>query len=388
MTLLQRIVDRLTGSRRTLPQLTLILIAGAAVYANSFRVGFVMDDYAVISSYGPRGVVDILLHGGPRRVADATFALNYALHGQEVAGYHAVNLLIHLAAAVTLYYLAAASLAALRQSFSLHGEESAGERLVPFAAVLLFAVHPLQTQAVTYIVQRYTCLATLLYLLAAFLFIRTRLAFDRGGLSPRTLAAAGGTVAAGVLALGSKQIAATLPLMLLMLEVLIFRGRLLGRRFFILCGTALLLAAAALLFAWRALSPAEMLTALNNATSEHHNLSRSGYFFTQLRVVGTYLRLLVLPYGQSIFHDYPFSRSFLSLPVVAAAALHLSLLGCCAALIRSSGRRLRDGDAANGPLLRLAGAGFAWFYVALIIESSFFPITDWIFEHQIGRAHV
>jgi len=364
-------------TRRHLPQILLVLFAGAIVYANSLQVPFIMDDM-VISTLGRILPLEHLLHGTARRVANFTFSLNHLLHGESVAGYHIVNLLIHLAASLTLYLLVTASLSALRATKTQLPpatlENHPAERFVPFAAALLFAVHPIQTQAVTYIVQRYTSLAALFYLLAALLFIRARLAHERVENLARILMPAFGCLLTGLLALGSKQIAVTLPLMLIALEFSLFRGRLLKRRFLPICG-AIIFAGGIVLFL---LSPDGLLPALQSATAEDRTVSRTGYFLTQTRVVATYLRLLILPYGQSIFHDIPLSTTF-SLPELAATFLHLILLGCAALLFRSSGRT--EGEKAI--LQRLAALGICWFYIALIVESSIFPITDRIFEHRV-----
>jgi tetratricopeptide (TPR) repeat protein len=371
-----------TGSRPWPVQMALVLLAGIAAYWNSLQVPFVMDD-AAISFLGPKNPLDILLHGTARRVVDVTFALNYRLHGLQVTGYHLVNLAIHLAAALTLYFLVISAMAALRHSFSTGEEDPLAGRFVPLAAALLFALHPLQTQAVTYTIQRYTCLATLFYLLTALLFVRARLAYDRHGAGTGTLLLAGGALTAAVLALGSKQIAATLPLMLVVLEIFLFRGRLINRRFFATCGALSLLAALALLATWGGGSLRDAVFDLHHATSEDNITSRSAYLLTQARVVAVYLRLLILPWGQSVFHDVAVSTSLLSLPVLAALALHGAIIAGAIILFRQSARKLPAGDTSRGELQRLAALGIAWFYVAMIVESSLFPITDIIFEHRV-----
>ena len=371
-----------TGSRRWLTQIALVLLAGIAVYWNSLQAPFVMDD-AAIGFIGPKSPLDILLHGTARRVVDVTFALNYALHGLRVFGYHLVNLAIHLSAALTLYFLVISAMAALRHSFPTGEEDSFAGRFVPLAATLLFVLHPLQTQAVTYTIQRYTCLATLLYLLTALLFVRARLAYDRYGAGTGTLLLAGGALTATVLALGSKQIAATLPLMLVVLELFLFRGRLINRRFFAACGTLSLLAALALLATWGGGSLRDAVFDLHHATSEDNITSRIAYLLTQTRVVAVYQRLLILPWGQSVFHDVTVSTSLLSLPVLASLALHGTVIAGAVVLFKRSGRKLLAGDQSRGKLLRLAALGIAWFYVALMVEASIFPITDLIFEHRV-----
>jgi tetratricopeptide (TPR) repeat protein len=367
--------------------IALVLLAGAAVYANTLHVGYILDDYSAISFLGPRDIPEVLLHGGSRRVADATFALNHHLHGLQVAGYHLVNLAIHLSAAITLYFVAASALAALKASFypaeRAAQETASAEHYLPLAAALLFAVHPVQTQAVTYIIQRYTSLATFFYLFSALFFIRARLASEKSGTGRYPLLLGGVSLAAGILALGSKQIAVTLPVMLVVLELFLFRGRLLGRRFFIACGALLLLALTMTLATWHDRSLHDFLVSLHQATAEDRFIPRTTYALTQARVVATYLRLLCLPYGQSLFYDYPVYTTLFSVPVIASLTLHISLIVTAVVLFRVSGRHLLSDDRLQGALQRLTALGIVWFYIAMTVESSIFPITDVIFEHRI-----
>jgi protein O-mannosyl-transferase len=370
-----------------IPQLALIVLGGAAVYSHTLHGQFVLDDDAIIRNYGPLDILTILLHGGSRRVVDASFALNHLLHCFKVPGYHLVNLAVHLSAAVALYFLVVSTLAALRQSFDSAGETAQDtafiDRFVPFCVALLFTLHPVQTQAVTYLTQRYTSLATLFYLLSALFFIRARLARERSGTLRYPLFLAAVSLATGILAIGSKQIAATLPVMLVTLELFLFRGRLINRRFYIVCGTTLVLALAMTLTVWHDRSLHDFLVSLHHATAENRYMSRVTYLLTQTRVVATYLRLLCLPLGQSLFYDYPLSTTLFSLPVVAALCLHISLLAAAGLLFRSSRENLLAGRQPQGILQRLAALGIVWFYVAMLVESSIFPITDVIFEHRI-----
>ena len=370
-----------------LVQVALILLSGAAVYANSLHVQFVLDDYVGISTHGPQTLLDILLHGGSRRVADLSFALNYRLHGLQVTGYHLTNLAIHLLSAVTLYFLAIAALAALRQPYAPHVPEEARtgfvDRFLPLATALLFVHHPLQTQAVTYIIQRYASLATLFYLLSALFFIRARLACEESGSFRDSLFPAALSLLAALLALGSKQIAATLPVMLLCLEMFLFRGRLLNRRFWIACGLLVILALGLLLAIRQWHTTPDLLATLHNTTVEDRYIGRTTYLLTQFRVIATYLRLLCLPLGQSLFYDYPVSTTLFALPVLAALALHTALVSTAGVFFWQSGRSFLAGKQDRGELQRLTALGIVWFYLAMAVESSIFPITDIIFEHRL-----
>ena len=367
--------------------LVLILLVGSAVYYNSFTVPFILDDHYSIDYYGKKDLVEHMLHGSSRRVADITFALNYRIHGLHVSGYHIANLAIHISSAILLYFVMVSAISALRVSFSVKGRtsEDAGllEAIIPLAAALLFVSHPIQTQAVTYIIQRYTSLATFFYLLSALAFLRARLAVEQGAPSWKPWLLMGGTVVGGLLAIGSKQIAVTLPLMLFCLEIFLFRGRLINRRFYMTLGGVAVIVLAIVLFKWHGSSLDDFLFDLRHATAENLYASRTTYFLTQTRVVATYLGLLCLPIGQSLVHDSPVYKSIFAVPVIASLALHFFLMATAAILFRMSGRNLLTGELLRGVFQRLASLGIIWFYVAMAIESSIFPIIDMIFEHRI-----
>ena len=384
---LRKYLESLTLLQWRLLQTALIAIAGAAVYLNSLRVPFYMDDRAIFL-IGPQNPLDTLLHGGARRIVDFTFTLNHRIHDLQETGYHLVNLAIHLSASIVLYFLVISALAALRSSFTPKNSGAAEmgfvERFVPFFAAMLFVLHPLQTQAVTYVIQRYASLATLFYLLSALLYLRARCAAEENGAADRRSWLQGGScLVAGILAINCKQIAATLPLMLILLEIFLFRGRLLTRRFYIVCGSVLVMVAGLGLIIWHDRSLPDLLFELRRATLEDLFISRTSYFLTQLRVVVTYLRMLCLPYGQSLIHDYPIYTTLSAVPVIVSLALHILLISAALVMFGSSRRKLLSDDWSRGALQRLAALGVVWFYVALTVESSIIPIRDVIFEHRV-----
>ena len=366
--------------RRPWLQLTLITLLGFLAYSNTFQVPFVLDDNYSIEFFGTSGILNTLLHGTSRRVTDLTFAINYQLHALRLPGYHITNLAIHLMAAATLYALVHAVI----RSQLKHISDDA--RLIidflPCAVTLLFIAHPLQTQAVTYTIQRYTSLATLFYLFSTLAFIRCRTLLDESGASTKTWLWGAASVISALLSLGSKQIAATLPLALMLLEYVLFNGRYLTKRFFIVCGTLLMILPAVLLYQWVSGNLSDFLFDLRRATSDNRYMTRFDYFLTQNRVVVTYLRLLVAPFNQNLFYDYPEYRTLFALPVLASMALHIACSVAALFMIRTA--RNRDAAApCTSLLLRLAGVGIIWFYLTLAVESSFIPIRDVIFEHRV-----
>ena len=160
----------------TLALAAVILAAGAWAYSNSFGGVFVLDDVrAIVRNPSIRTLWPLSVPLSPpsestvagRPVANLSFALSYAM-GAEPAPFHAGNLFIHLAAALALFGVVRRTLLSprLRERF---------EAVAPwmaFAIALLWVVHPLQTAAVTYVVQRVESLMGLLYLLTLYCAIR------------------------------------------------------------------------------------------------------------------------------------------------------------------------------------------------------------------------
>jgi tetratricopeptide (TPR) repeat protein len=172
----------------------------------------------------------------------------------------------------------------------------------------------------------------------------------------------------------SKEIAFTLPLVLVVAEVALLdgppRSRALALAPFL---ATLALIPAALVVSSGSLSAASgqdpFVQALGKAP-----LSRVEYLLTQLRVIPTYLRLLVLPVDQTFDYDFPVEHG-VSPAVLASAALLAAVLAAGIVLL-VRGRR-------DAPRARVAGYGIVWFLVALSVESSVVPIDDVINEHRV-----
>jgi tetratricopeptide (TPR) repeat protein len=357
------------------PAVHALLVAAAAVlvYANTLGAPFVLDDWSTLNVPAARdleGFLATFLWTSSRSLVDLTFVLGRALHGPEPAGYHAVNGLLHAVAALLVWRLAALLLAPPVGGAPAPPEAHAGARGPALAAGLLFAVHPLQTSAVTYVAQRYAVLATLLYVAAVVLWLEAR---GRAGGARRGFLAA--ALACTLLAMRSKEIAVTLPVLLVLVEVVRPDGPLRAR-----------LPVLAPFLASLAIVPASFLAAVGSldavrasdtfAAQVLHTTppTRLEYLLTQLRVVPGYLRLLILPVGQVFDADVALERTLT--PEVAVAGLLLAaLLGAGIAL---AVRGRRDGSATA-----VAGLGVLWSLVTISVESSVFPIDDLRFEHRV-----
>jgi tetratricopeptide (TPR) repeat protein len=167
-------IETFFASRRASLWAGLVIgIAAPAAYHNSFGGSFVFDDQPAIHDNPtirhfwtalspPPGAMPV----SGRPVMNLSLALNYAISGDKPWSYHAANLLIHLAAGLTLFGIVRRT--ALRRPTWSQAEAT----MLALAIALLWTVHPLQTESVTYISQRAESLMGLFYLLTLYGFIR------------------------------------------------------------------------------------------------------------------------------------------------------------------------------------------------------------------------
>ena len=396
--------------------LILVAVVGIAAYANSFDVPFTFDDEQAIATNNITKEISRIfagqgLHYNPRRIVGyLSLALNYRYGGLDVTGYHVVNLIIHVASAFLVYAMAAVT---LRTPFFTQASPSAereplppGAGLIPLVVSLLFVVHPIQTQAVTYIVQRFASLATLFYLAAVVCYAQGRVAAAAVTLAASAGASSGVSakgwrrqgvislwfVLAGLMsafAMLTKEIAVTLPAAILLYECSFFgiTRKKLVRVFWI----ALAIAGACGLYLLAARG-GDLFGAIDAMTRETLSISRMTYFLTQITVVARYLGLLVLPVSQQVVYDYPLHHSLWDFDVLLSSLLLGSLLALSGWIYVLSGRSGETFDkvralwvptAAGRRLLRITGFGVVWFFLTLSIESGIIPIRDVIFEHRL-----
>src|SRR3989337_3790587 len=159
------------GKRFHLIAVSLIAILTLIVYSNTFHASFHFDDTPqIVENYQIRNLDNLLdILKGQRGLTMATFAINYAIGGLNVVGYHIVNLAIHIMNGIMVYFLVFIT---LRGILGTDLKSTPKAKRIAIYTALLFAVHPIQTQAVTYIVQRMEILASMFMLIALLLFIK------------------------------------------------------------------------------------------------------------------------------------------------------------------------------------------------------------------------
>jgi len=336
------------------------------IYSNTFKGPFIFDSILHIKDNPSAHMTQLSLgeikkaafQRGSRPIPNISIALNYYLHGNDVAYYRLINVLIHIATGFLLYYLTKTTLAlpALREGYKRY-------HWLPFLTALVWIIHPVQIQSVTYVIQRMNSLAVMFFLLSLVLYARARLA--KGKIKKRVMFSS--CIFAGLLALGSKQIAATLPFFILLYEWYFFQDLKwvwLKRHRVLFAALLIFLAVLAFLFFqtgyWQKVMS---LYAFKDFTLVERLL-------TETRVVIFYLALLILPHPLrlNLDHDFTISHSLLNPPTTLIA------VGAIAAfLFLAIYLAKRE---------RLLSFCILWFLGNLVIESSFIPLAL-VYEHRL-----
>lgn len=339
---------------------TIIVLLGIIAYANSFGGVFLSDDYqAIVDNPNIRHLWPIWTAasawpGSPmagRPVVNVSFALNYAIEGGLGRwGYHFFNLAVHLLAGLALFGVARRTLLLDRLS------EGFARRATVLAALTaaLWVVHPLQTESVTYIVQRAESIAGLLYLLVLYCVLRAQA-------SPRPGSWYAAAVAACAVGAGTKEILVTAPVMLLLYDRLLLAGswrEVLGRRWPLYLG---LLGSWAIILGILLIGKprVEMISGVIV-------ISPWEYARSQFGVILHYLWLSLWPVDLCINYLWPVAGTAGRIVPQAAAVLTL-----VAATAWGLWRRRP---------WALAGA---WFFLILAPTSSVVPVLDLAYEHRM-----
>jgi tetratricopeptide (TPR) repeat protein len=355
-----------SGRSRLLPPLLIVIIC-FLIYSNTFEASFHLDDWKNIVENRYLHLKELSLSNlvaairGPssrRPVSILSFSLNHYFGGLNVIGYHLVNLFIHALAGIILYFLLVTTLAL----GPLRGKYERSEWLA-LTVTLLWVVHPVQTQSVTYIVQRMNSMAGMFFLLSLYLYVRGRL----GETTRVKVWFYSGSGVAGLLALGSKEIAGVLPIMLVLYEFYFLQGldlHAVRRKWPWLIGILVIFLIIALVY----LGPNFIRGILT--LYQYKDFTLAERLLTQLRVVIYYLSLLVFPSPSRLNLDYDFKVSHSLLAPVSTFFSFLVLLGLVGLGVYLARRR------------PLASFGIFWFLGNLVVESSVIAL-DMAFEHRL-----
>ncbi|MFC1606603.1 tetratricopeptide repeat protein [Candidatus Latescibacterota bacterium] len=348
---------------RLLPVLIIILV-GVIIYANSLDCSFHLDDHNnIIENEAIRDISDIgsiVGYAPSRTVGVISFALNYHFHKLDLTGYHIVNLVIHICASLAVWWLVSLILATPEMKGS---QMSRQVSLISTGSALLFLTHPLQTQAVTYIVQRYTSLAALFYLMAMCFYLNARKSSGN-----RKYPWFSAFIMTAFLGLFTKEIVFTLPLTILTIEIFFITGTgILKNKVLWISGMAF----TAFVVVFFMVSPYDISQVFEPKTSMRYldpPITSMLYLVTQFRVLVTYIRLMFIPSGQHLEYDYAVSHQVIDPAAIMSLLVLLAILAGAVRLYKNN---------------RLVSFGIFWFFITLTIESTIIPLEDVIFEHRL-----
>ena len=366
-----------SGQPRRGVALILLSILIFLIYCNTFNSSWHFDDipnivrnpYLQISDLKPETLVNTFYASRKdgfylqtklyRPLACLSLALNWYAGRDSVTGYHIVNLLIHLVTASLLFLI----ILNLFKSPKLTGKYEGSQYFVALLTATLWAVNPIQIQAVTYIVQRMAAMAAMFYILGIYLYLKGRLQSPNWKRYTFFLAC---LMAYGC-ALGSKENTITLPIAIILLEVVFFQdlscARTRRRVFWIAAGTGLGIVVFGILFFLKGDLAAIMKTYAERSFSPLQRL------MTQPRILVFYLTLIFypLPTRLSIEHEIAVSNSLID-PWTTVFSILLII-----ALIGLGVYRMR-----RWPIFSFA---ILFFFLAHLIESSIIGL-ELIFEHR------
>ena len=348
----------------------LVFFAAVAclLYYNSAHGSFILDDHGDIVDNSAIHVADLSFQSvrdavlnSPcinRPVANLSFALGYYFHGLDPFWFRAVNIVIHIFTAFFLFLL-------FQTTLDLLPLKNKKTSLAPFFGAAIFLVHPVNTQAVSYIVQRMTSMAAMFYVLSMLCYVKGRLALTTQARALLFIAAA----CFFLLAAGSKEIAATLPFAIVLYEWFFLRK----------WGSNSILPRAAAPFA-----AVLAFGALAGVFAYFHPAAHGGVFsffqevggdhllriFSQFRAVGLYITLLLfpLPSRLNLDHDFAASKSLID----PASTLAWGVILCSLALWAIFTAKRRN----------LLSFAVLFFLMNLVIESGV-PGIEQVFEHRI-----
>jgi protein O-mannosyl-transferase len=355
--------------------MALLFLIILAAYSNTMNASWHMDDKPNIldnarlhiDTFSPETVFQTFFAspGAEKKLYRPlpcfTFAVNWYLGKDDPTGYRAVNIFIHFLVAFVLFITVKEMFKtpALATRFSENDSYS-----IALLSATLWAVNPIHTQAVTYIVQRMTSMAGLFYLLGLFFYIRARL--NTPSLKSLLLYVAG--FAGFIFALASKENAATFPLSIVLIETAFFQKKEGAASASFISSKAplyiglLVFIAAAFYFA-----KGNLFSFLDGYGLRSFSLSER--FLTEFRVIVFYISQIFYPHPDrlSIDHDFPLSTSLMAPWTTLPAVMVVAAL----VLIGFSQIKKR-------PLL---GFAILFFFLNHLIESTVIPL-EIIFEHR------
>jgi tetratricopeptide (TPR) repeat protein len=341
------------------------------VYANSLESPFLFDDVDNIAenrhikineiSYDSLFQAAVKSPISSRWLPNISFALNYYFGGMAVKNYHIINILVHVLCGIVLYCLVLTTL-----KLPLFQTEIEHPRGVAFFSTLIWLLHPLQTNGVTYIVQRMTSMASLFILLSMLCYVRGRLQEK----SVSRVLYFSLCAVSGFMAFASKENSVMLPVMIIGYEVFFLKyqgDREVKRNILLLSLVGLLVSiTVVLLFYYKGNNPFSSILS-GYALRDFTLIER---LLTEPRVIFHYISLLFLPIPGRLNLNYDF---IVSENLFEPISTIICILGIVVLAVYSFKKFKRN---------RLVSFAIFWFLGNLVIESSIVPL-EIIYEHRM-----
>jgi tetratricopeptide (TPR) repeat protein len=324
-------------------------------YVTSFQGSFLFDDLLYVGrpevrQLWPPWQAMFSAQYASRPLVGLSLGINYAISGFGTWSYHGFNLVIHILAALTLFGIVRRTLLTgrLRERFA-HDSLA-----VATVVALVWVVHPLLTQSVTYVIQRCESMMGMFYLLTLYCAIRS-------SESRRRWFWYVGAIAAGVAGMLSKEVMITAPIVVVVHDVLFLPGavrEIIKRRWPLYTGLAA---------TWGVLAATMMIAPVNHTAGfAVKSISSWQYFRSEFAVILHYIRLALWP--NRLVIDYAWPRADTATAIVPFAAVVCAIGGVTVI-----------------GLVRRKPAAFlgVWFFFILSLTSSFVPFADLAFEHRM-----
>ncbi|HJP18139.1 MAG TPA: tetratricopeptide repeat protein [Nitrospinota bacterium] len=376
-------------NKRNAYSFSVIILISLLSYFNTFQNSFHFDDHDyILNNEAFKEHLNYTFTIGStlsnlrnRSVVLHSLYLNYSVGGFNVFGFHVVNLTVHTLTCLLIFILLKETLRNFH--FSKNRFKSDTGINIPLLSSILFAVHPINTQAVTYISNRSTLLATFFYLLSFIFFIRSvrsisfSSAFSFIFLSAISL----------LMGFGSKTIIITFPALFIIFYLLFLSqktsvikkdllNKLTSSIGFCIIASPLILALFSKQISYQRLSAINskllspilgtLIMALD-VTEDY--ISSFIYLLTEFKVIiSYYLKIIFFPFNQNIDPDFLIAQALTDIPVLFSLFLIISLLIIGLYFYKKN------------PLITF---GIFWFYITLLPTSSIIPLLDPVAEHRV-----
>lgn len=379
--------------------LAIITCCAFVIYSNIYHFPFVFDGGAVIEENSEIRSLENYLSfeelSQSRGVVYLTFALNYKFSELTPNWYHFVNVVVHVICGFISYFLALTILRQIHFQARFRSpyppgiqcpiaDASSIMQLMALFTALIFITHPLQTQAVTYTVQRCASMAAMFYLGSVLFYLKGRIIQqerkeerqkhnNRNRPVLRLDVYFALSIIFGILSFLSKANAASLPGVIILSEYLFIDRSWHGWKkhlpwFFLAFLLWLLFVSYASGVFSGGVEGRGLLEDVSRYMKETEEVSRWQYLCTEFNVLVQYIGLLFFPIGQNVDHMYPFASGFFDGYTPLAFLLLMGIIGIGVWNIK------------RHPAISF---GIFWYFITLSVESSIIPISDAMFEHRL-----